>query len=271
LALSHAAGLPAHRPFYESLLQSGVPIPGSRQAVLAAAAAEPASYPAGTRSVYSDLGFILLGAMVEHAMGDRLDRLARRRLFAPLGLTSLRFFDQAPPEGARDLRQVAPTEDCPVRGRLVRGEVHDLNAFAMGGVAGHAGLFGTAGDVFALSMALCATWRGERQDFVAPEILRTFWQRSGIVGSTWRLGWDGPSPAGSMAGQRLSRAGVGHLAFTGCSLWLDPEQSIAVVTLTNRVHPAVVDDPRFRRLRPALVDAALTDLGYGGERPGAVD
>lgn len=262
--LAHAGGFPAHRKFYESDMAA----PERRQATVALAAAEPLAYEPGSRSIYSDLGFILLGALVEQAMGGRLDVLAERLLFRPLGLSSLGFVDLLASAPVAQFRghDVAPTERCPMRGRLVLGEVHDLNAFAMGGIAGHAGLFGGARELLHLAFALCAAFHGRgvggAAPFVRPEVLREFWQPAGIPGSTWRLGWDGPSVAGSLAGDLISRRAVGHLSFTGCSLWIDPEQETCVVVLTNRIHPEVRDDPRFRALRPALHDAALQAIGY---------
>jgi CubicO group peptidase (beta-lactamase class C family) len=222
------------------------------------------AYVPGTQSLYSDLGFMLLGDLVERGFADGLDKLAERLLFAPLGAHGLGF------AGSRALagRTLAPTEDCPVRGGMLLGQVHDLNAFAMGGVAGHAGLFGNAADLLALADALCAAWRDVGADGRAPvvpgEVLRLFWQPAGIPGSTWRLGWDGPSAMGSLAGDRLSRQAVGHLGFTGCSLWIDPRQEISIVLLSNFVHPTVHKDPRFRSLRPAIHDAILDDAGYRG-------
>ncbi len=263
--LSHSAGFPAHRPFFKDVLgpDTQAPLPeNGRDRVLALAAAEPQAYEPGTRSIYSDLGFMLLGQLVEVGMGDRLDALADQQLFRPAGLASLEF---AGPVALRG-RSIAPTELCPVRGRLVCGEVHDLNAYAMGGVAGHAGLFGTAMDVLRLTVWLCAAWRDRSPDGRTPlvpgEVLRLFWQPAGVPGSTWRLGWDGPALTGSMAGTRLDRAAVGHLAFTGCSVWIDPQRETSVVMLSNRVHPTVRDDPRFRTLRPAINDAALEAIGY---------
>jgi serine-type D-Ala-D-Ala carboxypeptidase len=133
-------------------------------------------------------------------------------------------------------------------------------------VAGHAGLFGNAADLLALADALCAAWRDAGPAGGAPvvpgEVLRLFWQTAGVPGSTWRLGWDGPAPTGSLAGERLSRQAVGHLGFTGCSLWIDPVRETSIVLLTNFVHPVVHKDPRFRALRPALHDALLDDAGY---------
>jgi len=259
-ALAHAAGFAAHRPFFEQVLNQGVAPADGRERVLALAAAEPLAYPPGTRSQYSDLGFMLLGDLVERGLGARLDALAERLLFAPLGLRATGF------AGSTAFSRLAPTERCPVRGRLLCGEVHDLNAFAMGGVAGHAGLFANAADLLALASALCAAWRDAGPAGGAPlvpaEVLRLFWQPAGIPGSTWRLGWDGPAALGSLAGDRLSRQAVGHLGFTGCSLWIDPERETCVVVLTNFVHPTVRKDPRFRALRPALNDAALDAIGY---------
>jgi CubicO group peptidase (beta-lactamase class C family) len=163
---------------------------------------------------------------------------------------------------------VAATQVSVERHGLVLGEVDDPNAFAMGGIAGHAGLFSTAAELAAIAAALVAAWRGqggaEDGGLVAPEVLRQFWSPSGVPGSTWRLGWDGPAASGSQAGERLSRAAVGHLAFTGCSLWIDPAREAFIVLLSNRVHPSIPTDDRFRRFRPALHDAALDAVGYDG-------
>jgi CubicO group peptidase (beta-lactamase class C family) len=189
-------------------------------------------------------------------------------LFHPLQLASLGFVDlreDAPRSQFRG-HDVAPTEHCSVRGRLIVGEVHDLNAFAMGGIAGHAGLFGGIRDLLELCFALCAAYHGRgvhgRAPLVSREVLREFWQPAGISGSTWRLGWDGPSATGSLAGSLISRRAVGHLSFTGCSLWIDPEQETSVILLCNRIHPKVADGPRFRAFRPAVHDAALQAVGY---------
>jgi CubicO group peptidase (beta-lactamase class C family) len=260
--LAHAAGFAAHRPFFEQVIKDGVAPAQGRERIIALAAAEPLAYQPGTRSLYSDLGFILLGDLVERGLGGRLDALAEQFLFRPLGLRATGFSGSAALSGYR----LAPTERCPVRGRMLVGEVHDLNAFAMGGVAGHAGLFANAADLLQLASALCAAWRDTGpaggSPLVPAEVLRLFWQPAGIPGSTWRLGWDGPAATGSLAGDRLSRQAVGHLGFTGCSLWIDPERESSIVLLTNFVHPTARKDPRFRALRPALHDAALDAIGY---------
>jgi CubicO group peptidase (beta-lactamase class C family) len=260
--LSHSSGLPAHRPFWNQAAQS----PAERLAIARLAAREPLIYPPGTRAVYSDLGFILLGWLLERLTGARLDVLFQDRVARPLGLAATTFVNLADPEARARLlgdRTVAATQLSVERHGLVLGEVDDLNAFAMGGIAGHAGLFSNAGDLAAIATGLLACFRGQ-DGLVATEVIRQFWSPSGVPGSTWRLGWDGPAHSGSQAGERLSRASVGHLAFTGCSLWIDPAREVVVVLLSNRVHPAVPTDDRFRRFRPALHDAALSALGYDG-------
>jgi serine-type D-Ala-D-Ala carboxypeptidase len=241
--LSHSGGLPAWRPFFERHLD--------RDELANACAAEPLERPPGAASVYSDLGFILLGAIVERAGGDRLDALARRRIFEPLEMSASTFVDLERPFRPAP---VAPTEVCPRRG-LVVGEVHDENCHAAGGILGHAGLFSTAEDLSRLCAALVSGAGPFRDDLVA-----TMLTPAGVPGSTWRLGWDGPAPTGAQAGVRWPRSGSGHLGFTGCSIWLDLSRRRWVVLLTNRVHPSRVDT-RIRQVRPALHDAVWALLG----------
>ncbi|HEY8924836.1 MAG TPA: serine hydrolase domain-containing protein [Polyangia bacterium] len=260
--LSHSAGLPAHRPFYLSPAIQALPPAERRAAIQEAAASEPLIAPPGTRAVYTDLGFITLGWLLERVCGARLDQLAEREIFGPLGLATTAFG----PLAATPEREIAATERCPWRGQLLVGEVHDQNTWAMGGVAGHAGLFSTAADLAVIARALVAAWRGDRSSggagehhgpLVDRDVIREFWTPSGIPGSNWRLGWDGPAATGSQAGERLARSAVGHLGFTGCSLWIDPARERVIVLLSNRVHPTVRDDPRFRAFRPAVQDAAI--------------
>jgi CubicO group peptidase (beta-lactamase class C family) len=266
--LCHASGLPAHRPFYKRVTAAA----SERWAISLLAAREPLEYPPGTKSVYSDLGFILLGWLLERSAGLRLDVQADRVLFHPLGLQSTTFVNLADAEARARLlanRSVAATQLCPERRRVVLGEVDDLNAYAMGGIAGHAGLFTTAADLSAIAAALVTAWKGGSPAAaggsalpVGRDVVREFWSPAGIAGSTWRLGWDGPTAQGSQAGRRLAREAVGHLAFTGCSIWIDPQRETWIILLANRVHPEVPRDDRFRRFRPALHDAALDALGY---------
>jgi CubicO group peptidase (beta-lactamase class C family) len=236
--LTHSSGLPAWK-----LLGS------TRAEVLRTVADEPLASPPGTVARYSDLGFILLGVTVENALGDMLDTLFARRIAGPLGIGT--------GFGPRDAAVCAPTE-----GEL-RGVVHDENARAMGGVAGHAGLFSTARDVSRIVHALVAAWHGVRSTST-PRLLpsarvRQLWTPSGVAGSTWCFGWDRPSATGSSAGERWPKDGVGHLGFTGCSAWIDPARARWVVLLTNRVHPTRANEA-IKQFRPAIHDAIIAAL-----------
>jgi CubicO group peptidase (beta-lactamase class C family) len=251
--LCHASGLPAHRPFYAPFVghhrdARAVPddVRARRDAIIAAAASEPLERPPGQRAVYSDLGFMLLGDVLERRAGNDLAVMTDHWLVPRLGLGATTFV-RTDGAGARTpvLAGVAPTERCAEREALVSGEVHDLNAYAIGGVAG----------------ALVAAWHGDVTEPIVPkDVIRAFWEPAGVSGATWRLGWDGPAEQGSQAGTRLSRRAVGHLGFTGCSLWIDPPRRLWIVVLTNRVHPVVRDDPRFKVFRPAVHDAAMLGL-----------
>jgi CubicO group peptidase (beta-lactamase class C family) len=260
--LSHSSGLPAHRPFWKQAAEAA----SERRAVSLLAAREPLEYQPDERVVYSDLGFIVLGWLLERITGERLDVLARKHITGPLGLAATTFMSLSEPEQrARVLgdRSIAATQLCPERHRVLLGEVDDLNAMAMGGVAGHAGLFSTADELARIAAALCRAWRGDDAGdgaLVQRDVVRTFWSRSGVAGSTWRLGWDGPAAASSQAGTRFSRAGVGHLGFTGCSLWIDPARETWIVMLSNRVHPAIPNNDRFKHFRPMLHDAIADAL-----------
>lgn len=241
--LAHASGLPAHRRYFETL--------EGREAFERSIAAEPLEYTPGARSVYSDAGFILLGLVLERAGGGSIDEQFRAWRASAVGAHLT--IDYHPPAAWR--ARTAPTEMDPWRGRLLRGEVHDENAAALGGAAGHAGLFGTAGAVGA-----CARWwmAAAARSEVAAEFMR----RCGVPGSSRALAWDTALPTSS-CGTRMSAAAVGHTGFTGTSLWIDRERDLYVAFLSNRVHPSRMGD-RIQRVRPALHDAVADDLTRGG-------
>jgi CubicO group peptidase (beta-lactamase class C family) len=267
--LAHCSGLTAWRPFFKEIVRiekkgrvNFVASRGAKEWVYEQIHRERPEYDLGAQSLYSDLGFMLLGELIELVTRMTLNRFCQERIFKPLGLRSTAFIDLASLR-ARRLQpvtdRIAPTERCPWRKRLLCGEVHDDNAYAMGGVAGHAGLFANAADVDALASRLAACWRGE-DGFLPRDLVRQFWARDATVPqSTWALGWDTPSASGSSAGSVLSRDAVGHLGFTGTSLWIDLERQANVVFLTNRVHPHR-DNERIREVRPRVHDAALGGL-----------
>jgi CubicO group peptidase (beta-lactamase class C family) len=263
--LCHASGLPAYRPLWRRAAEAAA----ERWTITHLAAREPLEYAPGTRAVYSDLGFILLGWLLERTTGARLDVLTQDRIARPLALAATTFVNLADPAAPARLlgdRSVAATQLCTERRRLLLGEVDDLNAAAMAGIAGHAGLFSTAADLGRIAGALTAAWRGEggSRAIVERDVVRAFWSPSDIPGSTWRLGWDGPAASGSQAGTRFPREAVGHLGFTGCSLWIDPARASWIVLLSNRVHPSPPTNDRYRHFRPALHDAIAEALGYDG-------
>ena len=207
-------------------------------------------HPAG-RVVYSDLGFMLLGAVVERVSGVRLDAFTRTHVFEPLGMSATAY---GVPAGG----SVAATEDCGWRGRLLSGEVHDENAFVFEGVAGHAGLFGTAADVARYAQA----WLRLETPFASPDLLVSATQehvRGGDLrrGLGWQLAGGGSSAGNSSAGDRASPGAYGHTGFTGTSVWLDPVRERFAVLLTNRVHPSRFGGEGIHALRVGFHDAVF--------------
>ncbi len=258
--VGHASGLPAHVELFRRLWAGESAHANSRhEALIRMAAATPLAYEPGTRALYSDLGMILMGAVLERALGQPLDTLVSSWITEPLAMTSTRYANlDATPESF--VHPVAPTERCPRRG-LVHGEVHDENAHAGGGVFGHAGLFSSAGDLAAFARALLVAASGEHTGIFAPSVVRHFFTHAAAPDTTWRLGWDTPSRvAPSLAGDLWPREGVGHLGFTGCSIWLDPRGGRYVVLLSNRVHPRR-EREGIRELRRTVMDAAAVALG----------
>lgn len=272
--LSHCSGLPACFPplfaQHQGLLDA--PSVHTRQAVIRAAQAATRT-PVATQAVYSDLGFILLGDFLEQRGQARLDQQLEQWL-QPLGL-ALSFLpltgEKPQPVDCAQTRRESPARE------LLTGVVHDDTARAMLGVAGHAGLFGTARAVFDLAQLLLACYHGDRAAQhalrVSAATVQRFFSPVLVPGlrTTWGLGWDHPDPhppagsdAGSTssAGRLWSRAGVGHLGFTGCSVWLDPALRAVAVLVSNRVCVATSDEAEqtkagMRRLRPQLHDALM--------------
>jgi len=241
--LCHRSGLPAHRKMYLE-----------KRDVISQVLDEPLLSPPGREARYSDLGYILLGKIIEQLTGTTLDRLVEQRIYAPLGLEGEIFFGG---KARHPERRYVPTEECPWRGRVLQGEVSDENCFAMKGVAGHAGLFGTLHGVTSLCEEILDTWK-QRQSHLAgipAEILALFLKRQ-HNDATWALGFDTRSPEGSSAGRHLSLESVGHLGFTGTSFWIDPQQDLIIVLLTNRVHPTRAND-KIKAFRPWFHDRVV--------------
>jgi CubicO group peptidase (beta-lactamase class C family) len=243
--LTHSSGLPAWEPLFREVRGSAAYVERIQAMDLV--------FDPGSQALYSDLGFILLGAILERAAGSNLETLARSRIITPLGMARTGFR----PDAAL-FSEIAPTEEDPWRGRLVHGEVHDENAFAMGGVAPHAGLFSTAPDLARFARALVCEAGSSEGTLLQRRTLELFTRRAGVPGSSRALGWDTPSE-GSSSGSMLSERAFGHTGFTGTSIWIDPQLGIYVILLTNRVHPTRANEA-IRKARPAVMDAAVGAL-----------
>ena len=251
MLMLHDSGLPAHRDFF---LQAN-----GYEPILKLVLAEPLVYEPGTKVDYSDLGMILEGEIVQRLFGETLDKLAQEKIFKPLGMKNS-LFD--PPAKMRS--RIAPTEyDSTYRKKLVWGEVHDENAWAMGGVAGHAGLFATAGDVAIFAQTVLNGGIYAHYRVAQRATVDTFTTRRTIGHSVRAIGWDVPT-SGSTSGHYFSEASFGHTGFTGTSLWIDPQRQLFVILLTNRVNPTR-ENEKIRQARPAVHDAIFRALGIVSE------
>jgi CubicO group peptidase (beta-lactamase class C family) len=246
--LEHCSGLPGHRPYFTAI--------SGRGAYEVAIAREPLEYVPGSRALYSDLGFILLGFILEDAGGAALDALFRDWVRSEGLSEEIGFVPSA------DWRtRTASTGPDPWRGRVLQGEVHDANAAALGGVAGHAGLFGTAAAVGEIARWWLARL-GTRSTSGLPsdrgwDVIASFARRSIVPGSSRALGWDTMLPTSS-CGTRWSTRAIGHTGFTGTSLWIDPERDLYAVLLTNYVESAR-ERETLNSMRRAFHDAVVDD------------
>lgn len=248
-ALLHDGGLVWWAPFYERVPSVQVGRPEGARVVLREVLSTPLARAVGSETVYSDLGFIALGALLEERLGTRLDHAfddVAQRAYGETGLRYVPLFEDGFHPALPD---VAATSRCPWRGRVLQGQVNDDNAFAMGGIAGHAGLFGAAADVEAAGRFHLAAALGRASGALA-DTVRAF--------SSWdgprRVGYDRPTEGGTTGGA-VSADGFGHLGFTGTSLWLDPrgpgDDGALYVLLTNRVCESR-ENGAIKELRPAF-------------------
>ena len=246
--LLHDSGLPAHRRLWqETLVRNG--------AILRTITSDLEA-PPGARMVYSDLGAITLTAILEKLYGARVDQLFARKVGGPLGFHRMRYL---PPKGWRG--EIAPTENDPWRGHILRGEVHDENAGRLDGVSGHAGLFASAEDLLRFGeWALAGSRARSVPGALQPPREFATWtvSQNHPTGSSRGLGWDTPSGESS-AGSIMSARSFGHTGFTGTSVWVDPTREVVIVLLTNRVNPTR-DTPKFGLIRPTVADAVMRAL-----------
>lgn len=246
--LAHSSGLPGYGRLFE---QHHTP-----QSMLHAALNLPLKARPGTRAEYSDIGFILLGKAIEVLAQENIAPLFAKEIAAPLGLKTTRYCPQQDQQ-----KEIPPTEeDTSFRHRILQGEVQDENCYALGGAAGHAGLFSNAEDV--LRFAQCILNHGKTeasQQLFQPETVKLFATKQTEPANTSRaLGWDTPSQPSS-SGSHFSAGSIGHLGYAGTSLWIDPEKNLAVVLLTNRTWPHR-GSKAIQQVRPAFHDAITTAL-----------
>ena len=243
MLLSHSSGLPAYERLFERA--------SSREELMNLAFKVPLDVDPGTHAEYSDIGFILLGEILERIAREPLDAYCGREIFAPLHMKSTCF---RPAERFRG--QIPPTrDDRTFRHHVIQGEVQDENASVMGGVSGHAGAFGNTSDLMLFSAAML----GYGPQLFQKETISLFTRRqSSPPGTSLALGWDTPSPP-SQAGRRFSPSSFGHLGYTGTSLWIDGEQKIAIALLTNRTWPDN-ESKLIKQIRPAFHDAVMEEV-----------
>jgi beta-glucosidase-like glycosyl hydrolase/CubicO group peptidase (beta-lactamase class C family) len=246
--LTHTSGLPAFKEYWRTSK--------GKQDTLAKIFAEPLEYEPGTKEIYSDLGIILMAEIIERLTGRTLDDLAKSYIFSPLGMK-----DSMYRPSKKLWPQIAPTEiDNNLRHRLVQGEVHDENAFAIGGVSGHAGVFSTSPDLSAFGQMLLNGGVYAHQRILRRATIAQFTTPQQLSNGTRTLGWAVPTEGGS-SGHYFSAHSFGHTGFTGTSIWIDPDRQLFVVLLTNRVHPTR-ENTKIQQVRPALHDAVLQALGF---------
>jgi CubicO group peptidase (beta-lactamase class C family) len=244
MLLAHSSGLPAYEKLFERV--------HTREELLAACVRAPLQHDPGAVADYSDLGFIILGVALERLAGEALDGFCAREVFSPLGMRDTRF--GPPPEWKP---RIAPTvDDRNFRQRVIQGEVQDENAWVLGGVAGHAGVFSTARDV--AKFAECMLAGGA--PILRPGTIALFTARQPAQpGSSRALGWDTPSSP-SQSGKYFSSHSFGHLGYTGTSVWIDQDRQFAVTLLTNRTWPNC-GSQEIKAVRPKFHDAVLEALG----------
>lgn len=248
MLLDHSSGLPGYARLFESANDS--------LSIVDASLRQPLTADPGTRAEYSDIGFIILGYLLEKIAGERLESFCQREIFGPLSMNTTGFCPKRPLR-----KSIPPTEDDRnFRHRVIQGDVHDENASVMGGIAGHAGLFSSAQDT--LRFARCILAKGATpsgpQLFSAQTVALFATPAQQPPGTSRALGWDTPS-APSSSGTRFSARSVGHLGFTGTSIWIDLDARIAVTLLTNRTWPDR-SNQAIRELRPRFHDALRDEL-----------
>lgn len=253
--LKHTSGLPAWKAYFEDAAREHPEWVGKRDArrfYVERISEESLEAPIAYRRIYSDLGYILLGFILEDFWGTPLDALFAEKIAGPLELNDTFYV----PIGSRNVipEMFAATEDSAWRGRLLRGEVHDDNAYVLGGVAGHAGLFSHVDDLHHFLLAFREGFQKGHALFPQELVQECVGPKVSI-----KMGWDTPSPENSQVGKNFSKNSIGHLGYSGCSMWMDLEKDFHVILLTNRVHPSSKNEA-IKEFRPRIHDLIYEEL-----------
>lgn len=249
--LNHSSGFPAWQPFYRTVPNDHIGTKKGYDDVILFALNESLEYETGTKSIYSDIGFMILGDVLQIVLKKSLNELADELIFKPIGAESSFFrpVDKNVPF-KKDISKldIVPTEDCPWRKKVIKGFVHDQNCYAMGGVAGHAGLFSTTADIHLFIKGIMENFDEKK-----------FFEMSATSPGTHLLGWDRPSEFASQSGTKFSKHTIGHLGFTGCSMWIDLEKKCWIILLSNRIHPTAMNQ-KIKSFRPSLHDTIMEEI-----------
>jgi len=249
--MTHTSGLPPFKEYWRTSK--------GKEDTLSRIFVEPLEYEPGTKVVYSDLGIILMAEIIQRLTGEPLDQLANEDIFGPLGMK-----DSMYNPSKKLWPEIAPTEfDDQLRHRLVQGEVHDENAYSIGGVSGHAGVFSTSPDLAAFCQMLLNGGVYAHHRIVKRATLAEFTVPQALANNTRTLGWVVPTE-GSSSGHYFSAHSYGHTGFTGTTIWIDPDHQLFVVLLTNRVNPTR-ENMKIAAVRPAVHDAIMKGLGLATE------
>jgi len=263
--LNHSSGFPAHREYFKIL--KDIPSDKKYEVVENLILQEPLVYKPGSASLYSDLGFILLGRIIEKRTGNSLAGYVEEKVLQPLALENNIFYTPMFAENKNFKKtDFVATENCEWRKKILCGEVHDDNCYSLGGVAGHSGLFGNINGVTTYAGMIIDIWQGRlnHPNIKKDDLVYFLTRQKRIPGSSWALGFDTPAGRESSSGRYLSPKSIGHLGFTGTSFWIDPEKETVIVLLSNRVHPSR-ENTKIKQFRPYFHDRVMEILFPGSQ------
>jgi len=265
MLLRHTSGLPAHQEFFLSIVKNTGPKKNkrkenysSRQLLRNLILAEPLVAESGNQQIYSDLGYMFLSWVIENLSGQRLDRFVQDKIYSPLGIRDLFFLEIGKDIHFAVKERLVSTQTCAWRKKTLKGEVEDDNAWAAGGIEGHAGLFGDASSIHIICFEILNAVKKKPTIILDPGVLESFVRKK--HGQDMVAGFDTPSKFYSSAGNFFSKKTIGHLGFTGTSFWIDPDSQLIVILLTNRVHPSRANQ-KIKKFRPRIHELVSRTFG----------